>query len=148
MVRSVERIIVRGDRLYIFYCGVHGPHTGRRFEKVVRKHPVQIGLLTQRRDGFVSLGAGERQGTVLTRPFELPGDRLLVNADASGGELWVEVFGEDGDRGGDGDVVARSEPLKGDLLHGVEGTVAAARGRNVRLRFTLRSCRLYSYWME
>jgi len=44
------------------------------------------------------------------------------------------------------------EPLKGDLLHGVvkweKGTIAAARGRNVRQRFTLRSHRLYSYPVE
>lgn len=121
---------------------------------------MQIGLLTQRRDGFVSLGAGERQGTVLTRPFELAGDKLLVNADASGGELRVEVLDGDGDGDGNGvgdgdgvgDVVARSEPLKGDLLHGVvkwkKDAIATARGRTVRLRFTLRGCRLYSYWVE
>lgn len=44
LVRSVERIIVRDEKLYIYYCGVHGPG-------VVRRHRPAIGLLTLRRVG-------------------------------------------------------------------------------------------------
>ena len=71
MVRSVERIIRRGDQLSIYYCGIDGAHTGPSIQKVVRKHPVQIGLLTQRLEGFVSLEAGKPLGRILTKPFQL-----------------------------------------------------------------------------
>jgi hypothetical protein len=103
-------------------------------------------LAVLRRDGFISLDAGEHEGTVLTKPFELPGGKLLVNVDARRGELRVEVFG------GDGNVVARSEPLTGDLLREpvkwAEGEIADLKGQTVSLRFTLRNGQLYSYWFE
>ncbi len=146
MVRSVERIISRGDELFIYYCGVHGAHSGPKFKKVVRKHPVQIGLLTQRRDGFVSLSAGKERGTVVTRKFRQTGGELLVNADASRGELRVEVLDADGR------VVARSTALRGDLprerVTWKKGGIAGAKGTAVQLRFTLREARLYSYWVQ
>jgi hypothetical protein len=146
MVRSVERIIRRGDQLYIYYCGVHGAHTGPKIKKVVRKHPVQIGLLIQRRDGFVSLDAGEEPGAILTKPFKLPGSRLLVNVNAPRGELHVEMVKEDGN------FVARSEPLTGDLprepVRWAKGDIADFRGQTVSLQFTLRNGELYSYWLE
>jgi len=146
MVRSVERIIRRGDRLHIYYCGVHGAHTGPKFRKVVRKHPVQIGLLTQRRDGFVSLDAGEQRGAILTKPFKLSGSKLLVNVDAPNGELCVEVLDLDGN------VVARSESLTGDLLREpakwTDGNIADSKGQTVSLRFALREGQFYSWWVE
>lgn len=87
MVRSVERIIPRGDQLYIYYCGVHGAHTGPKIKKVVRNHPVMMGLLRQRRDGFVSLDADDTEGRVVTVPFDLPRGRLRLNIDASDGNV-------------------------------------------------------------
>jgi hypothetical protein len=146
MVRSVERIIRRGDQLYIYYCGVHGSHCGPKFKKVVREHPVQIGLLIQRRDGFVSLDAGEQPGTILTKPFKASGGKLLVNLDARRGELRVDVLDANGN------IVARSESLTGDLLHEpvkwAEGNIADWKGQTVNLHFTLRNAQFYSYWLE
>ena len=46
MARSTERIISRSDTLYIYYCGVHGPHTGPKRKKVGRKYGIAIGLLS------------------------------------------------------------------------------------------------------
>ena len=146
MVRSVERIIRRGEQLYIYYCGVHGAHTGPKIKQVVRKHPVQIGLLTLRRDGFVSMDAGSKRGTVLTRPFKLKSSVLSLNADASEGDLRVEMLDTAGR------VLAQSAPLTGDHMKGrikwTEGSPAKQIGRTVALRFTLRNARLYSYWFD
>ena len=64
MIRSCERIIPRGDKLYIYYCGVHGPHGGPKFPDVVRKHRTAIGLAVLCRDGFVSLDAGNDEGYI------------------------------------------------------------------------------------
>ncbi len=145
MVRSVERIICRGDQLFIYYCGVHGPHTGPNFRQVERRHPVQIGLLTQRRDGFVSLDAGRRPGTVTTQPFALNGGRLLVNVDATDGQLRVEQLDAAGK------VFATSDPVTGDQLAAVvrwgNSQQIPSDGR-ISLRFRLQNAQLFSYWLD
>lgn len=118
MVRSVERIITRGEELYVYYCGVHGAHGRPGHPEVVRQHLPAIGLVTLRRDGFVALQAGDHSGgdlphaengtpsdapasgppdrqlpaahgEVLTVPLVVPEGTLHVNVDASGGELVV-----------------------------------------------------------
>jgi hypothetical protein len=99
-----------------------------------------------RRDGFVSLDAGETTGTVVTQPLRPPGSRLFVNVNAPQGVLHVDVLNEAGE------VVARSMPLTGDLLSvpvaWKEGSIADFMSREVTLRFRLRNGRLYSYWVE
>ncbi|MFV2068970.1 MAG: hypothetical protein ACC645_18545 [Pirellulales bacterium] len=144
MVRSVERIIRRGDKLYIYYCGVHGPHTGPMHRHVTRKHPVQIGLVTQRRDGFVSLDAGPRPGSVTTRPFTFPAGTLYLNTDASHGEVGVTLLGDQGR------VWSHSNPIRGDRLRaGVElpGPLPPV-GTSIRLKITARNAKLFSYWFS
>jgi hypothetical protein len=148
--------VVRDDELWFYYTGLkwrntfkyvgtfpngeHEPIPGRD------RDGGAICLAVLRRDGFASLDAGERKGAIQTRPFRLPGGKLLVNVDARRGELRVEVFSEDGN------VVARSEPLTGDLLREpvkwAEGEIADLKGRTVSLRFTLRNGQFYSYWLE
>ena len=59
-----------------------------------------ICLAVLRRDGFISLDAGEQEGTIQTEPFKLSGTKLHVNVDAPKGELRVELLNGDGnDRG-------------------------------------------------
>lgn len=146
MARSVERIICRGDRLFIYYCGVHGPHTGPNFSRVERKHPVQIGLLTQRRDGFVSLGAGDEPGSVVTPSFLLTGDRVSVNMDATNGWLQVELLNAVNE------VLATSRRVTGDQygasLSWDSDIISSQRGAQVALRFTLNNAELYSWWLD
>jgi hypothetical protein len=123
-----------------FPNGEHEPIPGRD------RDGGAICLAVLRRDGFTSLDAGERKGAIHTKPFKLPGCKLRVNVDARRGELRVEVFS------GDGNVVARSEPLTGDLLREpvkwAEGKIADLKGQTVSLRFTLRKGQFYSYWLE
>lgn len=150
MTRSVERIIRRGHQLYIYYCGVHGPHTGPKIRNVVRKHRVAIGLVTLRRDGFVSLEAGDETGTLLTKPFPLPSGRLHVNASAnSHGRITVAICNKSG-RPVKG--FSQSKPVTGDVY---DGTVRwsqeipdSLRGKTVRLKFAIRDAGLFSYWWK
>lgn len=149
MARSCERIILRGNELYIYYCGVHGPHTGPKFQSVTRKHSTAIGLLIQRRDGFVSLDAGDETGWMLTKPFRLPtavGCDLHVNVDASRGELRATLCDVDGEplTG-----FETSMPVTGDQHDArVVWTDSSAEhnGKVVRMRFTLHNAKFYSYW--
>src|SRR5436190_2122786 len=54
------------------------------------------GLAVLRRDGFASMDAGDRGGTLTTRPVRFKGKHLFVNLDAPKGELRVEVLDEKG----------------------------------------------------
>jgi len=133
--------VVRGDELWFYY-------TGSKYRcRPERAEPDRgaICLAVLRRDGFVSLDAGEREGTIITEPFALAGGRLHVNVDAPRGELRVEVLG------GDGNVLAESAPLEGDLTRGEvtwkRGDVCALAGQSIALRFRLRNASLYSYWL-
>jgi len=141
MVRSVERIITRGNQLYIYYCGVHGAHTGPKFKQVVRKHPVEIGLLNQRRDGFVSLDAGEAPGTLLTKRFSLPRGRLFLNTDAGHGKVTAELIDRDGQS------LANSQPIRGDQFAAAVRFDKPVNNKTVvRLKLHLQNARLFSYW--
>jgi hypothetical protein len=103
-------------------------------------------LAVLRRDGFVSLDAGEREGTLLTPLFTCPGKKLLVNLEAPQGELRVELCDPAGT------VRAVAAPFSGDLRRGEvgwsRGNLAEWWGQPVRLRFRLRQACWYSYWFE
>ena len=147
MVRSVERIIRRGDELLIYYGGIHGPHGRPGHPTVERKHRGALGLAIQRRDGFVSLDAGQDEGWLLTRPFRLPAGALHVNVDAREGELRAQLCDAAGEPLEDFEV---SQPVTGDQLDAVvrfgTGNLSAYAHQTVRLRITARQARLYSYW--
>lgn len=148
--------VVRDDELWFYYTGLKWRNTFKYVGKFPNgeHEPIPgrdrdggaICLAVLRRDGFVSLDAGERKGSVLTRPFKLPSGKLLVNVDARQGELHVDVLT------GNGTVVARSKRLTGDLLREPvrwsESGIAGLKGQTVSLRFTLLNGQFYSYWLE
>ncbi len=146
MARSTERIIRRGDRLYVYYCGVPVPHV----RGLASKHRISsIGLLTLRRDGFVSLRPEGKKGVLLTRPFILPDGDLHLNADARGGAVTVALCSADATPVGG---LERSSPIFGDVLNGVvhwgRPIPGGLRGKSVRLRFYIKRTDLYAYWWE
>ena len=134
--------VVRGDELWFYYTGLKY----RSRPKNADPDTGAICLAVLRRDGFISLDAGKKQGTIVTKPFEAPGGKLFVNVDAIEGELRVEVM----DR--DGKVLAGSAPLKGDHARAEVqwqgGKTADFKDKEVTLRFTLRNSSLYSYWLQ
>ncbi len=130
--------IVRGDELWFYYTGIKyrqagpDPKTGA------------VCLAVLRRDGFLSLDAGDTPGTLTTRSFTAPSGKLSVNVDAAGGSLEVTVLDASSR------VVAVSKPLAGDRPRAVvrwkSGNPESSGGQPIRLRFTLRNARLYSFW--
>ena len=141
---SPSTAVKRGQELWFYYTG------GKGYGVLAAASPTgwnpdwyAVCLAVLRQDGFVSLDAADTAGTVRTRQFKLPGKMLFVNADAPEGELHVEVLDEN-DR-----VIARSDPLKGDMpatqVKWAKGTLDQA-GQLVTLRFRLSHGRLYSYW--
>jgi len=148
--------VVRGDELWFYYTGLkyrgnftyvgqypHGhtePMPGRD------RDGGAICLAVLRRDGFMSLDAGDQEGFVVTRPFTVPTGKLFVNANARHGSLRVDALDEQGQ------VLARSAPVTADLpraeIKWQQGDVSTWQGRPLRLRVTLRQASLYAYWFE
>ena len=138
-----------GDKLYIFYQGRQTLH----WAVEPYGHIGSVGLAFLRPDGFVSLDAQCEEGTVITAPIVLDGAALHVNAFARPGYVLAEVADLDGNPL-EGYSRAGCVPLEmADRLdHEVAWkggrTLAALRGKPVRLRFILRGAKLYSFWME
>lgn len=134
--------IVRGDELWFYYTG--GMNYGLTLDKGVAADAFAVCLAVLRRDGFVSLDAGESEGVVVTRPFALPAGPLFANVEAHGGSIRAEVIGADGA------VLAVSEALTGDAPRGEfswrAGGLAGLAGQTIQLRFSLTRGAFYAYW--
>ncbi len=134
--------VVRGDELWFYYTG--GMNYGLVLEKGVNNDAFAICLAILRRDGFISLDAGEQEGTLVTEPFTMPGGALFVNADALQGEIRAEVLDDAGN------LVAASAPMTGDQPHGEfqwpNGALAEAKGTTANIRFRLSHASIYAYW--
>lgn len=138
--------LVVGDKLYFYVGAVSG--------KSANWHPdpSNVGLAVLRRDGFASMDAKEREGTLTTRPVKFGGRNLFVNLAAAGGELRVEVL-DPHDK-----VVApfsreNCVAVQADrTLHRVawKGAedLSALAGQPVKFRFLLKKGSLYSFWIS
>ncbi len=142
--------VVRDDELWFYYTGIKhygfvasGNETGYD-DYYPDKGAVCLAVL--RRDGFVSLDAGDTSGILLTKPFKLNGTHLHVNVNAAAGELGVTALD------GDGKAIAVSEPVVGDkrqtAVQWKSGDLQGHQGKLVRFRFTLRNSQFYSFWLR
>ena len=107
----------------------------------------EIGLAKWRLDGFVSLDADAEEGIVETVPLQLPGGGLEINADASGGQVGVEVLTADG-QVQSGFSIDDCIPLTDDnIRHSVQwkSTTLANATQPLRLRFVLNRAKLYAF---
>jgi hypothetical protein len=138
--------LIVGDRLY-FYCSGRAGIRGKPTSGVCT-----TGLAILRRDGFASMDADEKGGTLTTRPLRFRGRHLFVNIDAPKGELRVEVL--DGQDRVIGPLTrANCVPVRADrtaqAVHWREvADLAAVRDRPVKLRFHLTNGRLYAFWVS
>jgi hypothetical protein len=130
-----------GDEWWIYYAGHDGPHE-------TRERKAGIGLATIRKEGFISMHGPPGGGVICTKLLRWPGGTLVVNADASKGELRVRVSDEkrkplDGFGYDDG------ETFKGDStaheLRWKKQTMDSLKGQLVRLEFLLRDADLFTF---
>jgi hypothetical protein len=87
MVFCNDRWIEMGDEWWLYYIGWDGPHG-------TTERTPGVGLVTLRKEGFISMRGPRRGGVLCTRRIHWPGGRLVVNADAQTGELKVRVTDE------------------------------------------------------
>lgn len=105
------------------------------------------GLVTLKRDSFVSLDAEAKEGWLLTKPFRLPEGALHLNVDAAQGQVSAALC----DLSSKALVgYEKSSNIEGDQLDAVvrwcDGKAQSLAGKNVRLRLTAQNARIFSYW--
>jgi hypothetical protein len=140
--------ILLEDEMRFYYAGAryhHGEYLARPEEMMC------IGAASLRPDGFVSLRAGEAFCEILTRPFALHTPEIYVNADASGGEVRVEVQGASGEPV-PGFTLADCQPVRGDgiaerVRFAADPSGSQIVGRPIRLKTRARQSELYSIFM-
>ena len=130
-----------GDEWWFYYAGWNGPHG-------IPERDGSIGLAKLRKEGFVSLRGPKGGGVVCTRAIRWPGGDLIVNADASKGEMKVRVsderrkpvagFDYDDMPSFTGDSVAHEVKWNGKSLDELKDKI-------VRLEFQLRDADLYTF---
>ena len=145
VIMPPSNAVVHGDELWFYYTGIKG------YAYVSSGKPETSGgaicLAVLRRDGFVSLDAGETPGTITSKPFKWSGSKLMANVETRDrGELRAEVLDTAGE------VIATSQPLKGNHPRGEfrwsQALPKSLHGRQVSLRFTLREASFYAWWAE
>ncbi len=136
--------LIVGDSLF-FYAGGHKMRFGTGPE-------IQTtGMGTLRRDGFVSMDAPGRSGTLLTSPVSFDGKYFFVNAKAK--ELAVELIGADGQpvKGfTKADCVAMKDEdsTKYRITWGKNADLSRFRNKPVRFRLYLTDGSLYAFWVS
>lgn len=138
--------LVVGDEIRIYYGGTRNRHW-------LNYHPEPInsgvGLATLRLDGFVSVNAGDEQGTLTTKRLVFLGDSLEVNANAAEGSLTVEALDAEG-MVIEGFGVADCTPITTDSVRHVlqwrdNPDCHLLQGRPIRLRFHLKNAKLFAF---
>jgi hypothetical protein len=110
------------------------------------------GLAVLRRDGFASLDAGSRPGSVTTRVVTFKGKHLFVNLEAAEGELRVEVLDQWNQVikpfSAENCVPVRCDKTRQPIIWRQRKDLSGISGRPVRFRFHLTNGRLYSFWVS
>ena len=150
----LNRPVERNNELWFYYMGFRYRYLS--VEDALKRRSLDASALSLARlrvDGFVSLKGGVEWGSVLTRPLEVIGDTLHVNADSWRGRVLTEVI----DAGS-------GQPIEGytkddcvpAIVDSIDERVQWRDGRDlkelagqtVRLRFHLWQAELYSFWFD
>ena len=139
-------LVIR-DKLYFYYSGrTNTPGSSER------EHVCSTGLAVLRRDGFVSMDAGEKEGILTTRPVIFCGKYLFVNTDTNAGELYVEVLDKKDSIitpfSRDNCIPVRTDSTIKEVHWNGAGDLSSISGKAVKFRFYLQNGSLYSFWVS
>jgi hypothetical protein len=142
-------LLIHEDKLWFPYCsysgiapnGHRGMYTG-----------ASIGMATLRRDGFSSMDASEKPGSLTTRPVAFHGRHLFVNVNAPQGELRVEILDEQGNPIApftkENSIPLQTESTLTEVTWKHVANLDAIRGKPVKFRFHLSNGSLYAFWVS
>lgn len=140
--------LIVGDSLY-FYT------SGRRLSKIMWDSHTSTGLATLRRDGFVSMQAGKREGYLITEKLSFDGKYLFVNVDIRDkkGELFVEILDSDGNilegfSKKDCLPLKKINDTKQIITWRNKKDLSELTNKNIRIKFYLTSGDLYAFWIS
>ena len=148
LIHPAASIVTWQDQHWIYYTGWPNGHM---------RHPYlpAIGLAKLPLDRFISLEPWKeaKPGWIITRPFQLEGTHLELNADAASGSLAVEVLDEDGTPLA-GFTHEESQPLQ--KMDGLrlrprwkdQPDLSSLKGRVIRLKITLDRARLFAFQIK
>ena len=159
-LRMAERATVAGpqitgDEVWFYYHGQYGGIPGcRGLTQPKDLWQCAVGIGVARRDGFVSLEAGEEAGEVITRPLTFSGSgTLCINTQTErGGTVRAAVLEEDG-TAIPGLEYQTCAHINGDSVRTAVSwnggdALASLKGRYVRFSFRLERARMFSFWVE
>jgi hypothetical protein len=137
--------LIVGHQLYFYVSGRAG----------VKGTPASgtstTGLAVLRRDGFASMGAGDQERSLVTRPVTFRGQHLFVNVAAEDGELRAEVLDKDSQvitgLTRDNCVPVRQDSTRA-AVRWKGADLAKLPGQAVRFRFYLKNAELYAFWVS
>lgn len=142
MLFTAQAPIVEEETMKLYYGGCDGTHGGTPTDWTCG-----VGLATARRDGLVSLDAGQAEGSITTPPLHDMSGALQLNYAASGGSIRValldaagqpvEGYGLDDCQAMSGDSVAQT------VTWGAPSSLP--EGGPYALRFSLQGASLYAF---
>ena len=158
--------LVVGEKIWVYYLGSNEPHAWNASDQYVQTHlpnyipkekqswlrtrRVCVGLATLRRDGFVSLDAGPEKGQVITKPFLCRGEKLVLNANAAGGQ--AELRERDGSPL-KGFTTADCDEISGDSLNHLvtwngQSNLSSLKGTVIQLKLLITKAKLFSFCLK
>lgn len=140
-----------GDELWFYYSDRR--HAYNTAPKPAEVGLINLGLATLRVDGFASLNADSTPGTVTTRPLTFSAGKLFVNAEiGQGGWIKTALLAPDKQPIENYTVEDAVTVTKGGLAQSVKwqksDKLKLPEGEHIRLKFTLKNAKLYSFWIR
>ncbi len=156
MVRGMGNMIEMDDHIRVYYGASSHSHAGWRSPGTPRISTICMGTL--RRDGFVSIDAGDDGGYMITRPLRYPGGNLRINA-RTGKEGFIRVAVREASGVRDGQwpkqwrwdqcVPFTGDSLDHEMAWGHGQSLGAFPGDGaLRLHFWMENAELYSFRFE
>ena len=152
MAMGMGNIIEMDDHVRIYYGGREYLHGGYRVDCDPQRST--ICLSTLRRDGFVSVSAGDDGGMMLTRPLAYPGGKLRINARTTTNDGFIKVAVREAEGSRDGwwpntfrfeqSVAFNGDSLDHPMTWSTE-KLGAFPSRTFRLHFWLENAELFSF---
>jgi len=143
-ILGVSNPLITDDEVWMYYTGINTTHGG-----AIPSKRCVIGRAAWRRDGFVSLNSGI-EGLVETTPLQATGSTLTVNADASGGELSVDLLDHTGQvisgYGHEHCIPVSTDNICHKIQWNSHGTIPP--NRPIRLRFYCKNVKLFSFALD
>ena len=166
MLLGLKPLVV-GDEIRVYYAAENEAHALTRQDLPLLTHPPVSppeslskqswlerrrgfgGLAISRRDGFVSLDSGSPLGVLVTKPFTLRGQKLLINLDASMGRCRVEIQDSQGNSV-EGFAASDSDIFRGDSLRHVASwkgkrDLSSLQGEAIKVKLLMTNTKLYSF---